>query len=108
MHRHNRISVDDADQMIAMREVRIVDIRDPDSYAACHIEQAEHLDQDRLSEFIAASDTEIPVIVCCYQGNLSQSAAALLTEQGFREVYSLDGGFAAWAARYPDACEPPL
>jgi len=34
--------------------------------------------------------------VVCYHGISSQSAAAYLAEQGFRDTYSLDGGFEAW------------
>ncbi|MFT4862153.1 MAG: thiosulfate sulfurtransferase, partial [Pseudohongiellaceae bacterium] len=47
-------------------------------------------------DFIAAADTAQPLVVCCYHGNSSQSAAAFFAEQGFVQSYSLDGGFEAW------------
>jgi thiosulfate sulfurtransferase len=43
----------------------------------------------------------MPLIVSCYHGNSSQSAAAYLCSQGFTEVYSLDGGFEVWRTTYP-------
>ena len=95
-----RISCDQARALIAGadadRPVQIVDVRDPQSFAAGHIEQAVHLDNTNLAEFIAGADQQAPLLVYCYHGNMSQSAAAYLAEQGFRDAYSLDGGFEAW------------
>ncbi|KMM87226.1 thiosulfate sulfurtransferase GlpE [Pseudomonas lundensis] len=79
----------------------VVDIRDPQAYAAGHIKNATHLDNHSLHDFIAKADLDAPLIVACYHGNSSQSAAAYLVGQGFSEVYSLDGGFELWRATYP-------
>ena len=79
----------------------VVDIRDPQAYAAGHIKDATHLDNHSLHNFIAKADLDAPLIVACYHGNSSQSAAAYLAGQGFSEVYSLDGGFELWRATYP-------
>ena len=35
-------------------------------------------------------------------GNSSQPAAQFLYEKGFEQVYSLDGGFEAWQALFPE------
>jgi thiosulfate sulfurtransferase len=35
-------------------------------------------------------------VVYCYHGQTSQGAAAYLLDQGFREVYSVIGGFERW------------
>ena len=50
-----------------------------------------------MGAFVSESDKDIPLIVCCYHGISSQGAAAYFAEQGFREVYSLNGGYDAWA-----------
>jgi thiosulfate sulfurtransferase len=55
-----------------------------------------------LHAFITQADLDVPLIVACYHGNSSQSAAAYLAEQGFSDVYSLDGGFELWRATFPD------
>jgi thiosulfate sulfurtransferase len=83
----------------------VVDIRDAQSFFALHITGALNLSNDNLHDFIAEADMERPLIVCCYHGISSQSAAGFLVHQGFDEVYSLDGGFEAWQAQYPDRCE---
>jgi len=80
----------------ASKPLQIVDVRDPDSFAMDHIEQAVHLDNTSLQEFLAKADQQAPVLVYCYHGHMSQGAAAYLAEQGFTETYSMDGGFEAW------------
>mgnify|MGYP000851702245 CR=1 FL=1 len=79
----------------------VVDIRDPHSFASGHVPGARHLDNHSLADFIAGADMDAPVIVACYHGNSSQSAAAYLISQGFSDVYSLDGGFELWRTTYP-------
>lgn len=106
MSQYARLSADDAHQMIIDGPINIVDIRDADSFKTGHITDAVHLDNSGVQGFINEADQDIPLIVCCYHGNMSQSAGAYLAQKGFAQVYSLDGGFAEWAAKFPDDCEP--
>ncbi|ABZ78757.1 Rhodanese domain protein [Shewanella halifaxensis HAW-EB4] len=77
-------------------ELQIVDIRDAASYEAGHIDGAFNLNNENLAHYIGDADMDLPIVVVCYHGNSSQSAAAYLNEQGFDDVYSLDGGYSAW------------
>ena len=79
----------------------VVDIRDPQTFALNHIKESTHLDNHSLHDFIQAADLDKPVVVVCYHGNSSQSAAAYLVSQGFSDVYSMDGGFELWRATFP-------
>ena len=88
-------------QSLRQEGAMVVDIRDPQSFAAGHISGSLHLDNHSLADFIARADLDAPLIVTCYHGNSSQSAAAYLAHQGFSEVYSLDGGFELWRSLYP-------
>ena len=92
------------EQAQALREqgAVVVDVRDPQAFADNHISGSKHLDNHSLHDFIANADLDVPLIVACYHGNSSQSAAAYLVGQGFSEVYSLDGGFELWRTTYPD------
>jgi thiosulfate sulfurtransferase len=74
----------------------IVDIRDQGSYHEAHIEGAVLLSDQNIHEFLATADRDKPLICYCYHGFSSQSAAGFLKEQGFKEVYSLIGGFEEW------------
>jgi len=105
MSTYARLSCTDAKAMIAEKDVNIVDIRDLPTFNNGHITNAEHLDNHSMAAFINDTEQDLPLIVCCYHGNSSQSAGAYLAEKGFEEVYSLDGGYEQWAANYPDDCE---
>ncbi|MCA6943012.1 thiosulfate sulfurtransferase GlpE [Pectobacterium polaris] len=79
----------------------VVDIRDPQSFAAAHVPGATHLTNETLSDFVRGADLEAPVMVICYHGISSRNAAQYLISLGFDSVYSIDGGFEAWQNRYP-------
>ncbi|MGK3142453.1 thiosulfate sulfurtransferase GlpE [Pantoea sp. C2G6] len=79
----------------------LVDIRDPQSFALGHAAGALHLTNSNLSEFVSEADRSLPVLVMCYHGISSKSAAQYLLQQGFSATYSIDGGFDAWRAAFP-------
>jgi thiosulfate sulfurtransferase len=91
------------EQAHALREqgAAVVDVRDAQAFAAHRIAGARHLDNHSLHDFIQSADLDKPLLVVCYHGNSSQSAAAYLVSQGFSDVYSIDGGFELWRATYP-------
>ena len=90
------ISAQKAQEMVEEDSANVVDIRDPGSYAAGHIPNALSLNDGNVKEYIESADKEKPLIVCCYHGNSSRGAAEYLSQQGFKEVYSMTGGFDAW------------
>jgi len=85
--------------------LQIVDIRDEQSFTSGHISTAQHLDNSGVQPFIEDADTSKPLLVYCYHGNMSQSAAAYFDEQGFDEAYSMDGGFSDWEVNFGDKIE---
>ncbi len=99
-----RIGPDRAAQLLD-EGAHLVDIRDPGSFDAGHIPGALRLDNGNLPQFLAEADHRVPLIVCCYHGNSSQPAAAYLSEAGFEDVYSLDGGFELWRQSHPERIE---
>jgi len=105
MEEYKRISVSQAKQMLDAGGVTLVDIRDEQSFSGGRIRSAQSLDNTSAQQFIATADMDAPLIVCCYHGHSSQSAAAWLVSQGFDDVYSLDGGYTEWAQAYPNDCE---
>ena len=76
--------------------VNVVDIRDPGSFFDGHIPNAVSLNDGNVKEYIENTDKEKPLVVCCYHGNSSRGAAEYLSQNGFKEVYSMTGGFDAW------------
>lgn len=96
-----RISVAEAAAIIDQQNIAIADIRDEQTFASGHIKNAWHLTNTTLHQFMQETDFHTPVLVVCYHGNSSQGAAQYLSEQGFEEVYSLDGGFESWRIHQP-------
>jgi len=79
----------------------LTDIRDDQSFAAAHVEGAFHLTNFTMAQFSQEVEFETPVLVFCYHGHSSQGAAQYLVNQGYEEVYSVDGGFEMWKVNFP-------
>ncbi len=91
------ISIADAKALLEQNQQAVVaDIRNPNDFAAARIPNAKPLGNDNIEEFMAEHDKATPVLVCCYHGHSSQQAAGYLAEQGYEDVYSIDGGFELW------------
>ena len=83
-------------EMVEEESVTVVDIRDAEAYSYGHIPNAVSLNGSNVQEFIEKADKEKPLVVCCYHGISSRGAAEHLSQNGFKEVYSMTGGFEAW------------
>ncbi len=94
---YRTISIEDARQLLTDETVTVLDIRDPVSFSDGHIENALHAETVDMDKFLAQEDKSKPLLVYCYHGISSQSAAAFLTEKGFSQVFSLEGGYTAWS-----------
>jgi len=95
-----RISIAQAKQLIA-NNAAVADIRDEQSFANGHMVGAFHLTNTSLGQFMREHDFSQPVVVVCYHGNSSQGAASYLAQQGYEQVYSMDGGFESWRGQEP-------
>jgi thiosulfate sulfurtransferase len=95
------ISVADTAKHIEADTATICDIRDETSYKTRHIADSFHLTSDSMAGLVEDIDFSRAVIVVCYHGHSSQGAAQYLAQQGFTEVYSMDGGFEQWAVEQP-------
>lgn len=98
-----QITYDKAKDMIENNEVTVADVRSRESYEENHIPNATHLSMANLETFCDLSDKSKPVLVYCYHGISSQSVAQHLIEQGFKNVFSLLGGFEAWQVHHSAA-----
>ena len=99
------IDIQKVKEMSENQSANIVDIRDPASFSSGHIPTAIPVSDENVKEFTENTNKEKPLVVCCYHGISSQGAAAYFAEQGFKEVYSMTGGFEAWRGAYPAECD---
>lgn len=84
------------------KDVQIVDVREPNEWAAGHLPGAALIPLAELGSRTGEIDPTQPVVVVCRSGNRSTTATDLLIRSGFRDVKNLTGGMIAWAnAGYP-------
>jgi thiosulfate sulfurtransferase len=90
------LSIVEAAQIIKETDTIIVDIRDTHAFEQGHIKHAKLINDTNIEVFIAETDKNKPLICYCYHGISSQNAASFFIQQGFNDVYSIDGGYEAW------------
>lgn len=74
----------------------LVDVRTEEERAKAKIEGAKHLTTESASE-LDKLDKSTPIIFHCHHGMRSRSAAQRYAEEGFSNVYNLEGGIDAWS-----------
>jgi sulfur-carrier protein adenylyltransferase/sulfurtransferase len=79
-------------------DFQLIDTREADKYAECHLEGAISIPQIDLPDMSNLISREIPVIIYCLYGVKSQAPYLYLTEKlKFKNIYILDGGIFQWA-----------
>ncbi len=91
-----RIDAESASQLLAREKILVLDSRDQASFDLAHIASARRLSSANLDATLVGTPKATPVLLYCYHGNASQTYGQMFADFGFAEVYSLDGGFAAW------------
>lgn len=107
------VTVEEAKKMVEQEDVFVLDVRTPYEFNSSHIEGAtlipvknsggSNLSPDQLLE---GRINEVPkdkkILVYCKSGNRSASAAKILVNAGYSQVYNMEGGIGAWGgAGYP-------
>ena len=96
-----RLSIEEALAHYQGKTALFVDIRDQVSIDTASIPGRKVLNNENVQDFVSETAKDQPLVVYCYHGNSSQSAAQFLSEQGFDQVLSIEGGFEAWRRVYP-------
>ena len=76
----------------------ILDVRTPKEYAEGHINGSinmNYFDKDFKNQ-LGKLDKAKPVYVYCHSGGRSSKAMNIMKNQGFKTIYNLTGGYAAW------------
>jgi rhodanese-related sulfurtransferase len=90
-----------ATQMINRgRSTAVIDVRGADEFAAGHLRDAKNIPLADLGNRVGELDKAKvkTVIVVCQTGARADKATRLLKSAGFEDIYSLEGGIAAWSA----------
>lgn len=90
----------EAQALLADGNVKLLDVRTPEEFAAGHLEGAENVDfySPDFADRIGALDKGEKYVVYCRSGNRSGKATELMAQTGFTTVTDVDGGIVAWEA----------
>jgi len=92
----SEVTVDQARTLLQEKSLLILDKRDSQSYQQGHIDGAMLAHDGLIESLVRKRDVERKVLVYCYRGNDSRYLGNMLSSHGYRQVYSLSGGFAEW------------
>ena len=76
----------------------LLDVREPDEWAAGHVPGAHHLPMMEIPARMADIPADGDVVVVCRSGGRSGQVVSYLLGQGWDNVRNLDGGMQSWAA----------
>ena len=99
--RGSKLTQSQAIQYMNQGKTLILDVRSAEEFASGHLQNAKHIPLadlgNRLKEIEKSKKNT--VITTCERGVRSGSAAVLLAKAGFEQVFSLEGGVAAWKSQ---------
>jgi thiosulfate sulfurtransferase len=90
------ISVEETKRLLENDDVTVIDIRDFNSFSKGHINNAIHIDDININNFLSEKDKNETIIIYCYHGISSKSAANFFSQNGFKNVFSMNDGYAGW------------
>lgn len=91
-----QITVHELNDRLNRGEVTLLDVRQPNEWAAGHVRGATYITGAELPERLDDVPDRKPVAVTCSSGYRSSVAASLLASHGRTDVLSVTGGMTAW------------
>lgn len=82
----------------------LLDVREPWEYQTCRIEGSTLAPMNTIPARAQELDPETETVVICHHGARSYQVALFLEQNGFSNLYNLQGGVNAWA----DQVEPTM
>jgi rhodanese-related sulfurtransferase len=78
-------------------KLTIIDVRTPEEYAQGHLNGAMLMPLDKLPNTYSTLPKKGKLIVYCRSGHRSAKAVQFLTEHGYSNAVSMNGGYLAWS-----------
>ncbi len=92
------LSAAQAVQLINREKALVIDVCEPDEFAAGHVGGAKNIPLGQLQERLpqVAKNKAVPVIMVCAKGGGAARAAGIAKGLGYDKAQTLAGGLAAW------------
>ncbi|MEO9954824.1 rhodanese-like domain-containing protein [Nonlabens sp.] len=94
----NKVSIQQAEEIIAVEGVKVVDVRTKSEFTEKHIKNAVNIEveNDDLNSYLDTMDKTQPLLVYCNKGGQSARCAKILQDKGFTLIYDMKGGITKW------------
>jgi rhodanese-related sulfurtransferase len=85
-------------QLINRERAVVVDVREPEEFAAGHVTGAKNVPLDQLEEKLAAAvkNKTVPLLLVCATGARAQRAVAVAKKLGYEQAQAVAGGLKSW------------
>jgi rhodanese-related sulfurtransferase len=92
------LTVQGAVQLINRERAVVVDVREPEEFAAGHMTGAKNVPMGLLEEKLAAAvkNKSLPLLLVCATGGRAQRAVATAKKLGYDKVQAVSGGLKSW------------
>ena len=91
-----RISVQEAKEKIDAGNVQVIDTRQPGEYMVGHVPDALNIPHMAVVSHKDDLSTDKEIIMICESGARSALACEFAAALGFKDLYNVEGGTAAW------------
>jgi rhodanese-related sulfurtransferase len=80
------------------KNIQLIDVRTPEEFQQGFIKGAKNINvyDSNFEQEINKLDKSKAVYIYCRSGSRSRSAAQILSKNGFKTIYDLQGGISAW------------
>lgn len=78
------------------KDVLFLDVRSHGEFSNAHIKGARHIPLDQIKKRLNEIPQNTKIVVVCAGGVRSAKGAMRLIKAGYKDVFSLKGGMAAW------------
>jgi thioredoxin 1 len=94
------ITVEEFEKKLSDGNAQLIDVRTPEEYNQGHLKGAlnYNINSSEFENQLSKLDKNKPVLVYCLSGGRSGSAAEMMADKGFTEVYNMQGGIMKWIA----------
>jgi rhodanese-related sulfurtransferase len=94
------IPFDEVRQRLSAGTITLIDVREPDEFAAGHVPGAVNMPMSTFNPAaMPASTPDKPVVVMCRSGNRSSQVEAFLANNGRADVRNFKGSMIEWTAK---------
>ena len=92
------LSAQGAVQLINRERAVVVDVREPEEFAAGHVTGAKNVPLNLLDEKLASTvkNKNVPLLLVCATGSRAQRAVAVAKKLGYEQAQAVAGGLKSW------------